>query len=106
MTKITLWRELHDLAERTVKHFKLKGFERLQPTTHPLKKKYGSCTMSGVVELRIHVYGRKNRPLARRTILETLAHELAHLREWNHGRAHNELTQEILAYFGQLGGSR
>lgn len=99
MSSILVWREVAVLARRAQKRFGLRTYT-IGPETHPRARRYGACSEAGAITLRVHVLGRPSRPLKRSTILRTLAHELAHLREWDHGRAHRALTQEILVFWG------
>ena len=67
------------------------------------KREYGTCSREHVVELRVHQLKDANLPLSRKVIVDTLAHELAHLGEWRHGAAHRELTKEILGFWKEGG---
>lgn len=83
------------IAEKAIEHFGLqhKKIEEL-PATH---KDFGDCDDEGIIRIRLYRRGTKI-PLADSTILDTIAHEIAHLdrRGWHHGRAHQKLTKEIL----------
>lgn len=58
-----------------------------------------------VISLRLHKYNALKKPLSVSTIMDTLAHELAHLRPdcWAHGRSHQQLQKEILDYIRKIG---
>ena len=116
---ILLWRDIYDMSDKVAKHFNLR-YGKILPETRKLVRFYGEatgcekCFSSGVpdseerckekiLRIRIHQITRPNKPLATSTIVETLAHELAHLREWNHGSAHRRLTKEILEYIREIG---
>lgn len=117
---ILLWREIFEIAEKVCKHYGLK-FGKIEPETRKLAKMYGetapcdrcfqnkhinhgNCSEK-IIHIRIHQLQRPNRPLALRTIMDTLAHELAHLNPdtWEHGKAHKKFTKEILAFIRALG---
>lgn len=84
---------LESLAKKVSKSFGL-CYKRLEeyPNTH---KDFGECNHIGVIKIRLYRRGTKI-PLATKTVLDSLAHELAHLKVWDHGKAHNKLTKEIL----------
>jgi hypothetical protein len=97
MASILLWPELHRIALRVQRAFGLPAF-LLEPITHPVARFYGDCDVSGKpphrIRLRVHQLNTK-KPLARRTILGTLAHELAHLQYPNHYAEFRALRTEI-----------
>lgn len=100
MTAITVWPELQRLADAACDHFKL-HMARLKPMTDLRLRCYGDCDInvaSPTIRLRVHRLGRPNRPLARQTIIDTLAHELAHLKH-GHGAQHRALRRAILDYW-------
>jgi predicted metal-dependent hydrolase len=103
MSSILLWAELHTLSQRIRRRFDLPPFI-LEPVTHPAARRYGDCEVEGphpyVVRLRVHQLDGR-RPLSRKTILGTLAHELAHLREPRHGKAHRRLRDEIRDFIAE-----
>lgn len=102
MADITLWRDLERLAGATRKKFRLKQYE-LQPLTLMRRGAFGYYSDNGVILLRVHQLNRPRRPLARSTILHTLAHELAHLRTWRHGRDHATFAREIWDWWKEEG---
>lgn len=57
------------------------------------------------IRIRLHQYNSYKKPLAVKTIIDTLAHELAHLKAdcWKHGRQHTEFQKQILDYIVELG---
>lgn len=64
------------------------------------KKMYGYCTDKGTVAIGIRDHGEKKLYNAYR-IMETIAHELAHVKHWNHGPEWFALYGQILARMGQ-----
>lgn len=102
---IILWKEIHEIANKTCKHFGLK-YNSIVPETRKQVRFYGECvpTSKGKdIYIRINQLGQPKRPLAASTILKTLAHELAHLRHWNHGNQHKEFEKEIMEFIRELG---
>ena len=70
----------------------------------PLKKKhgkkmYGYCTEKGTVAIGIRAPGGKRYCAYR--IMETIAHELAHVKHWNHKPEWFALYGQILARMGE-----
>lgn len=98
MTSITTWAELHRLTDRAARAFGITDQILIEPITHPKARIFGRTLVApdapARIQLRLHRLGRRA-PLARSTLLDTLAHELAHLLIWEHGAAHQQLTKEI-----------
>ena len=99
------WAELHHLAQRLAKRHRLGAFDLVPLAPHDRRVTcWGDCEpehASGVplIRLRLHQLSaarRTKRPLARSTVLRFLCHELAHLREADHGRAHLALAERLL----------
>jgi hypothetical protein len=102
---IILWKEIHEIANKVCKHFRLK-YNAILPETRKQVRFYGECVQTPKgknIYIRIHQLGRPRRPLAASTILDTLAHELAHLRHWGHDKKHKELHKQILVFIRELG---
>lgn len=117
---VLLWRDLLEIAEKVCGHYGL-TFAKMEPETRRRKTWYGECIecdrchtnehvnkgrcSEKIIKIRIHQLNRRNRPLAMSVIMDTLAHELAHLdpKTWRHGVAHRAKTQEILAFIRELG---
>ncbi len=108
MADHTRWRDLQRLADYACRRFRLKKVS-IKPITHPKARHMGLCGADGVIELRVHRLGRPNKPLKWRTLVRTLAHELAHLvdREWAdnpvpcHSVRHSFAVTFILAFWKQ-----
>jgi len=117
-TTILLWKDIHEIADAVCANFGL-TYGRILPERNVRAKHYGECypcdkccnsayineinCREKILSLRIHQLNRPKLPLATSTILRTLAHELAHLREWNHGSRHKQFEREILDYIVELG---
>lgn len=117
---ILLWKDVHEIADKVCTHFGL-SYGKIVPETKKLAKYYGVCwpcpvclnrhpkgwdgesCRHKILYLRLHQLNKPRVPLARKTILQTLAHELAHLWEWKHGPLHEECEFEILEYMRELG---
>ncbi len=56
---------------------------------------YGVCYEDGVIRIRLR-HARSGRPLKESSLVDTLCHELAHLRYLNHGLGFRKLYQRIL----------
>jgi hypothetical protein len=62
---------------------------------HPrVKSRYGVCYADGLIKIRL-THAKTGRPLKYSSLVDTLCHELAHLRHFNHG-------PEFKAFFFQL----
>jgi len=115
---IVLWKDIHEIANKVCKHYGL-AYGKILPETRKLAKHYGECRPctkcnnaghidfrncnDKVLSIRIHQLNHPNKALATSTILRTLSHELAHLREWEHGKSHRAFDREIIAFIRDLG---
>lgn len=115
---IILWKDIHEVADAVCKHFGL-SYGRILPETRMQAHHYGECRPCDKccnadhinevncnekdLRIRIHQLNKPRVPLATKTILHTLAHELAHLREWNHGPKHDQFERDIIDYMMELG---
>jgi len=64
----------------------------------------GACWDDGTIEIRMWYRNRKSKKNKRfkiKDLQETLAHELAHLKYFNHSKKHKELTKAILLWLKQ-----
>jgi len=117
-SSIVLWKDIHEIAQIVCKYYGL-SYSRIVPETRKLAKHYGECRpcekcinaehidetncSDKILSIRIHQLNKPRVALATSTILRTLAHELAHLREWDHGKAHRAFEEEIVDYMKELG---
>lgn len=114
---VLLWKDIHDISDKVCIHFGMR-YGKIVPETRKRARHYGetapcdkchnnpnvderNCNEK-ILSIRVHVLN-KNKPLGNSTILRTLAHELAHLREWYHTPAHKEFEAEILEFIRELG---
>ena len=117
---ILLWRDIFEISRKVCRKFGL-HYGKIEPETRKLSHMYGECQPCDrcaytphitdanckhkIILIRIHQLHRPRRPLATRTIIDTLAHELAHLHPdcWEHGRAHRDFQKEILDFIRSMG---
>ncbi len=115
---IILWKDMHEIADKVCVHFGM-SYGKIMPETKKLAQYYGVCwpckkcidakhideknCSEKILYLRLHQLNKPRIPLASKTILQTLAHELAHLREWVHGPEHEEFEFEILEFMREMG---
>ena len=91
-----LMARLHLDAERLASRFQLE-YRAIEPERANVKRRYGVCYSDGTIRIRLrHVVTR--RPLKYSSLVNTLCHELAHLRHFNHGPRFQVLYQRILEY--------
>jgi predicted metal-dependent hydrolase len=62
-----------------------------------VKRRYGVCFSDGTIRIRLR-HAVTGRPLRYSSLVNTLCHELAHLRHFNHGLRFRRLYFEILEY--------
>ncbi len=86
-----------DLARR----FGLR-YRALEPEQDGVTEHYGVCYEDGVIRIRLR-HARTGRVLKESSLVDTLCHELAHLRHFDHGLQFRRLHRRILAKARQLG---
>jgi len=115
---VVLWKDIHEVSQKVAKYYEL-TYSKIVPETRKLAKHYGECRpcdkcinaehidelncSDKILSIRVHQLNKPRVALATSTILRTLAHELAHLQEWDHGKAHKAFEEEIVAYMKELG---
>ena len=62
-----------------------------------MKRRYGVCFADGTIRIRLR-HAVTGRPLTYSSLVNTLCHELAHLRHFNHGLRFQRFYFEILEY--------
>lgn len=83
-------------AQRICARFRLK-YRVLEPERANVKRRYGVCFSDGTIRIRLtHVTTR--RPLKYSSLVNTLCHELAHLRHFNHGPQFQAFYATILEW--------
>lgn len=115
---IILWKDIHEISDKVCEYFNL-SYGKILPETRMKVRHYGECSPCDkcfdaehidetncnekILYIRLHQLNKPRLPLASSTILRTLAHELAHLREWKHGPKHESFEIEIIKYIRELG---
>jgi len=117
-TTIVLWKDIHEIAQKVCKEFGL-TYGKIVPETRKLAQHYGECRpcdkcqnaehinekncSEKILYIRIHQLNRPRVALSTSTILQTLAHEMAHLKVWEHGPTYRAFEEEILEFIRELG---
>jgi hypothetical protein len=83
-------------ADRVAQRFDLPPFE-LDADRPDAHDRYGICFDDGRIRVRL-VHARTGRPLRYSALIDTVVHELAHLRHMNHGLKWEALYQRMLAW--------
>jgi predicted metal-dependent hydrolase len=80
-------RLLMQRLERDARHiagrFELR-YRALEPERRGVTSRYGLCTSDGLIKIRLR-HASTGRPLKYSSLVNTLCHELAHLRHFDHG---------------------
>ena len=66
-----------------------------------VKRRYGVCYADGTIRIRL-AHAASGKPLKYSSLVNTLCHELAHLRHFNHGARFQRFYREILEYARRL----
>lgn len=70
---------------------------------HPrVKSRYGACYSDGLIAIRLR-HAKTGRPLKYSSLIDTLCHELAHLRHFNHGPQFKAFFFELLGWARRQG---
>ena len=95
-TTLALMERLRRDAERICQRFRLE-LTSLEPESPRVRSRYGICYSDGTIRIRLrHVTTGK--PLRYSSLVNTLCHELAHLRHMNHGPRFKALYGRILEW--------
>ena len=83
-------------AERIARHFGL-HYKSIDAERANVTSRYGVCFADGAIRIRLrHVV--TGRPLKYSSLVNTLCHELAHLRHFNHGPRFKAFYLELLDF--------
>lgn len=83
-------------AQRICARFRLR-YRVLEPERANVKRRYGVCFSDGTIRIRLtHVTTKQ--PLKYSSLVNTLCHELAHLRHFNHGPRFQAFYAQILEW--------
>jgi predicted metal-dependent hydrolase len=88
-------------AEVLAGHFRLQ-LQSVEPESAQVKRRYGVCYSDGNIRIRMR-HARTGRLLKYSGLIDTLCHELAHLRYFNHGLRFQALYRGILAHARRVG---
>ena len=102
----TIWTHLHELADKAARKFQLPTSIIIEPMPARYRGDGDNTRQPGatpLIRIRVHRVGRPHQSLKTTTILATLAHELAHLKYWDHGKEQYHLTHEIANFFREEG---
>lgn len=83
-------------AARVAEHFELPRFE-LDADRPDARDRYGVCFEDGRIRVRL-IHVRTGRALRYSALIDTVVHELAHLRHMNHGPRWEALYEQMLAW--------
>ena len=89
-----LMRRLRQDADRVCDRFGLR-YTALEAERGNVKRRYGICYADGTIKIRLR-HAASGRPLKYSSLVNTLCHELAHLRHFNHGPQFRGFYQELL----------
>lgn len=78
------------------------AWSALEPEAEGVTEWYGICYEDGVIRIRLR-HARTGRLLKESSLVDTLCHELAHLRHLDHGAGFRRLYQRILRRARKLG---
>ena len=67
-----------------------------------VKRRYGICYADGTIRIRLR-HARTGRLLKYSSLIDTLCHELAHLRHFNHGQRFQAFYRRILGHAREAG---
>jgi WLM domain-containing protein len=73
------------------------SYREIAPEKPRVKRRYGACTVEGRIALRLR-HARTGELLKYSSLVNTLCHELAHLRHFNHGPRFKSFYLRILEF--------
>jgi predicted metal-dependent hydrolase len=83
-------------GKRITEHFGLR-YESITAERANVTSRYGSCCEEGTIKVRL-CHAVTGKPLKYSSLVNTLCHELAHLRFFNHGDRFKLFYQQILEW--------
>jgi predicted metal-dependent hydrolase len=95
-TRRELIERLNRDGERIAGHFNLR-YESITAERANVTSRYGSCCEEGTIKVRL-CHAVTGKPLKYSSLVNTLCHELAHLRFFNHGDRFKLFYQQILEW--------
>jgi predicted metal-dependent hydrolase len=91
-----LMEQLNRDAERIAARFAL-AYHSIDAERPQVKRRYGVCFSDGRIRIRLR-HAATGRPLKYSSLVNTLCHELAHLKHFNHGARFKVFYLKILSY--------
>jgi predicted metal-dependent hydrolase len=88
-------------AERLARRFGLR-YRSITAERVGVRSRYGVCYADGAIKIRLR-HATTGRPLKYSSLVNTLCHELAHLRHFNHGPRFKAFYFEILDHARAIG---
>ena len=83
-------------AERIAEHFGLR-YLCVEAEHANVKRRYGVCYSDGTIRIRLR-HATSGRPLKYSSLVNTLCHELAHLRHFDHGLSFRQFYRHVLEW--------
>jgi len=100
-TRRALINRLRADADRICAHFGLR-YQAIEAERANVKRRYGICYSDGTIKIRLrHVATGK--PLKYSSLVNTLCHELAHLKHFDHSPRFQDFYQKVLGWSRQQG---
>ena len=93
--------QLNRDAERIAGHFLLR-YASIEPERAGVRRRYGICYADGSIRIRLR-HAVTGEPLRYSSLVNTLCHELAHLRHFDHGPRFKAFYLEVLEHARALG---
>jgi predicted metal-dependent hydrolase len=98
---VELIARLEQDARRIANVFGLR-YRAIEPERPHVRRRLGVCYEDGTIRIRLF-HARTGEPLRYSSLVDTLCHELAHLRHFNHGRRFQALYRRILEHAREAG---
>ncbi len=95
-TRQRLVERLNRDAGRVARRFALR-YRSIEAERGNVTSRYGHCTLDGVIKIRLR-HAVTGQALKYSSLVNTLCHELAHLRHFDHGERFKAFYLELLAF--------